>query len=335
MRVAVVGAGPAGTFTVRELHRQFGDAIHIDLYGDPNEAQFHTFVDPMDPSISFDVGTCYVHRRYENSIMPLVRELGMTLDVENNSPFQVGTYAMDSPPWILSLLLAGVFTYLEVHYRLWLLFRNITPGFYAQSASAYLSLIGLNKLMENTNFQWVVVAQGYGWLDRICADRFFEWMDSGLATSARQYALHAAPGTFVIREGYGTLFHMLYDRLQVNKRAGEWVQSVVSVNDGVRLSLSSGQTQDYNHVVLACDFSKIDGIPRELLPTPTSVDTTWLISFVFTSTERLQNLDTYIANVIHQKEEAVPVTVMPRGTRSHNVGSAKALARVQAPVTFS
>ncbi len=61
MKIAVVGAGPAGIFTARALRRRFGDTIQIDLYGDPKSAQFHTFVDPMDPSISFDVGTCYLH----------------------------------------------------------------------------------------------------------------------------------------------------------------------------------------------------------------------------------------------------------------------------------
>ena len=95
--VAIGGAGPAGIFSARALRRRFGDSVQISIYGDPMNAQFHTFVDPMDPSMVFDVGTCYVHRGYDNSLMPIIRELGMTLDVENNSPFHGGTYHVDAP----------------------------------------------------------------------------------------------------------------------------------------------------------------------------------------------------------------------------------------------
>ena len=314
MRIAVVGAGPAGIFAVRGLRQRFGDKIQIDLYGDPTAAQFHTFVDPIDPSITFDIGTCYVHRGYDNSILPLVRELGLTLDVENNSPYSKGTSTIELPSWTKALMIAGAFSYLGMHHRLWLLLRNTLPGMYSMSASSYIVSIGMGALMETTQFQWCVVGQGYGWLDRICADRFFEWMDSGLITTARQ-RMHGAPGTFLIREGYGTMFHLLYDRLQANKRAGDWVQSVVSVKDGVRLGMATGPPQDYDHVVLACDFSKIDGIPRKLIPDRTSIDVTWLISFVFTSTELLQNLDTYTTNIIRGHKQDVPICIVYRGTR--------------------
>jgi hypothetical protein len=139
-----------------------------------------------------------------------------------------------------------------------------------------------------------VVSQGYGWLDRICADRFFEWADDGLISTGIQTILHDRQNTFIIREGYGTLFHTLYDRLHdVTKRPKEYIQSVQAMDgDGVRLNMTSGQTRDYDRVVLACDFSKLGCIPRSLFPDSTFVDQTWFISFVFTSTIRLKDLGT-------------------------------------------
>ncbi len=38
MKIAVVGAGPAGIFTARALRRRFGETIQVDLYGDPEGA---------------------------------------------------------------------------------------------------------------------------------------------------------------------------------------------------------------------------------------------------------------------------------------------------------
>ena len=134
----------------------------------------------MDPSISFDVGTCYLHHGYDSSIMPLIKELGMTIDVENNSPFHAGTSIMDRTPLLDALLISGALSYLKAHRQLWLKTRNVVPAVFAVPASVYLERAGLQSLVSDAGFKWAVVSQGYGWLDRICADRFFEWVDNGL-----------------------------------------------------------------------------------------------------------------------------------------------------------
>jgi hypothetical protein len=174
MKIAVIGAGPAGIFTTSALYRRFGDTIKIDLFGDPDCAQFHTFVDPLDPSISFDVGTCYLHHGYSNSLVPIIEELGMTLNYENDSPFTVGASVMNQKSLLDTLLLSGVFAYLEAHRQLWLHTRNVVPAVFAVPASVYLAQAGLQILLDNMYFNRIIVAQGYGWFDQICADRFFE-----------------------------------------------------------------------------------------------------------------------------------------------------------------
>ncbi len=81
---------------------------------------------------------------------------------------------------------------------------------------------------------------GYGWLDRVSADRFFEWMDDDLISIYINIGktLDGTSHTLAIREGYGTLFHALYDRLTVAKHPTDHIQRVQvadSAAGGVRL----------------------------------------------------------------------------------------------------
>ena len=157
MRYAVVGADPAGIFITRALYRKFGGMIQIDLYGDPQGAQFNTFVDPVDPSVFFDVGTCFLHRGYDNSIVPLIDELSMTIDFENNNPLMNGIHKLDNMSLTDTVKSCGALIYLGVHLKIWLRLRNLLPAMYAMSASSYLTHIGLKDFMNNNSFKWRMV----------------------------------------------------------------------------------------------------------------------------------------------------------------------------------
>lgn len=74
-KIAVIGAGPAGILAATEL--KDAGYENITIYGDFEEAQCRT--KHIDGVVA-DVGTCYVHSGYFNTIKKLV--------YQNNKSFQ-------------------------------------------------------------------------------------------------------------------------------------------------------------------------------------------------------------------------------------------------------
>ncbi len=74
-KIAIIGAGPAGITLALELKDiGFQD---VTVFGDFGEAQCRTL--EVDGVVA-DVGTCYVHSGYWNTVKPLVKRYGFHLN---------------------------------------------------------------------------------------------------------------------------------------------------------------------------------------------------------------------------------------------------------------
>jgi len=291
--------------------------------GDPTNAQPRTI---SCGTVTFDVATVYLHRGYENSIQPLMAEFGFHMDVENNTPTGLAYFQLD--PWYIRLLGIAMLGYLFLHRCLWVLLARQWPILYAQSVKVYMERSGLGRLTQSSGFLWAVTAQGYGWLSDVAIDRFFEWCDPPLIWSMCIRLATGAQQTYLIREGYGTLFRGAYDGLIATKRPDCHILSVTPSmternESSVTVVTQDGQSLVFDQVVLACDFSRLRSTPLHttlLTNREVDIDATWFGSWAFRTNRPLRNFTQNATRVLESGLMDVPSSIGLRGI-DHSAGT--------------
>ena len=110
-KIAVIGAGPAGILAAIEL--QDAGYQNITIYGKFEDAQCRT---KLVEGVVADVGTCYVHSGYFNTIKKLVKRFDIHIKYLDAVPKSVNSTDIN-----VALSPSGkekIFTYLRLFYFL-------------------------------------------------------------------------------------------------------------------------------------------------------------------------------------------------------------------------
>lgn len=327
--IAIIGAGPAGIFTALEILKKVGSADHtITIFGDPANAQPQTYSNSTG-TVVFDVGTCYTHIGYNNSIIPLAQKYGFNLDPESKENRTVKSDKEPSRFQSVTNSIAGIalLTYLKLCRTEWKLLHNKFPSLYAHSFKDHLDKRGLSVLSNNLLFNYAVTVQGYGPIDDVSTSHMFEWCDSGLLTALLYRNVTEITGLFedicahTIRQGYGTLFNTVYNDIIKDPRiqvipAGI-VNKVIKIGGNQLVDVefienSEHLVKQYDQVICACDFTKIDTPFSNMLDRGRDIDITYFGSLVFTSTVKLIDPSKATAPVILNKLKNVPLHIVSR-----------------------
>lgn len=130
----------------------------------------------------------------------------------------------------------------------------------------------------------------------VTIDRYMRWVDVGLLWGMMvQTVVDMSPATG-ISPGFGEMYLRLYMQLEANGVIME-DKRVVSV---IQRPTTSGKASigfddrtvsiEYDHVVLACDFTKLDDYPLKSILSinrATDVDVTWFGSWLFSTSVEL------------------------------------------------
>jgi hypothetical protein len=298
IRIAIIGAGPAGTTCARELRDKGFN--NITIFGNFEDAQSRTM--QIDGRTA-DVGTCYVHSGYWNTVVPLLKRYGLSLNrlpaptlVDSNMQTQTQSVSERLK------MLAGLLYFIFLSFRYLLFYRGTKSPEYSVSMQAYLSARGLDGFSRSFLFGPGGIAQGYGFLDEVTAYGAFQWFRPSIFVTPLAGLL--GRGTSTIREGYATLFRKL---LSENTCIPVKVTSVTPYTDPaiqrqqVVVRTETGDDYLFDHVVVACRLDRIS-TPVSPLFTPGMVRSTRFFSFLWQSDTAPWFADrVYIVDYINQK----------------------------------
>ncbi len=278
-KIAIIGAGPAGILAGVELQK--AGYKDITIYGKFEEAQCRT---KQIDGVVADVGTCYVHAGYYNTIKKLVGDYDIHIKYLGEAPKSVNStdiHTAVQPSTREKIMTYLGLAYFLLHGLLWKLLRYTYLGryIYGVSFERYLQQVGLGKLAHGFVFGPGGVAQGYGFLKDVNAYRLFRWFRPSIFLTP--ILNKKRRGTGIIAEGYGTLFKRIYDTLP--KHHAVRVQSVVPTNkEEVQVSLENGEVMTYDMVIVACPLSAVK-TPVSKMIQPESLQSTPLFSYLWTS----------------------------------------------------
>ena len=277
-KIAVIGAGPAGIFAAVEL--QEAGYKDITIYGDFKEAQCRTV--EVD-GVTADVGTCYVHSGYFNTIKKFVKRYGIHIRYLGDDAKTVNS--TDIHKAIAPGTMEKIFTYLGIFYFLlhsliWKFLKHSWLGrfFYGVSFEKYLKRVGLGKLAKSFVFGPGGVAQGYGFLKDVNAYRLFRWFRPSIFLTPIMNK--KKKGTGIIVEGYGTLFNRAYDTLKQHNES--LIHEVAAQGDQVRITDKTGAETLYDIVIVACPLKNVNSPVSPFLKKE-AIQSTPIFSYLWTS----------------------------------------------------
>lgn len=253
-KIAVIGAGPAGILAAIEL--QDAGYENITVYGKFEEAQCRT---KHVEDVVADVGTCYVHSGYFNTIKKLVKRFDIHIKYLDADPKSVNSTSIHTS--ISPSIKEKIFTYLRLFYFLlhavtWKFLKHSYLGrfLYGISFEKYLRRVGLGGMIKSFVFGPGGVAQGYGFLKDVNAYRLFRWFRPSIFITPIMNKRKR--GTGIIAEGYGTLFKRAYDSISNHRET--LINSVMPAeNDQVKIVAENGKEEFYDSVIVACPLQYI------------------------------------------------------------------------------
>jgi hypothetical protein len=309
-RIAIIGAGPAGITIASELkNRGYKEIV---LFGNPEEAQYKTI---KVENMIVDVGTCYIHPGYWNTVYPMIKKTGLHAKYLTpaeifDSNNQLVTFSKKEKASSLFMTLKFLFFSSK-----WRLFRNTAfSKKYGISMEAYLNNRGLEKLHHSFVFSLGGIAQGYGFFDEVTAYHLLNWFCYTIFLSPLASKFHK--GTAVIEEGYGELFSRLLKEHVLTKKIVKSVHPQIDDLNGkqiVKVATNDGQEYEFDHVIVACPLDKLTS-PASSLINPHTKKEMSLFSFCWTSAEPPFFSDRiYYYDLINQKQKNKILTVRRYG----------------------
>ncbi len=277
-KIAVIGAGPAGIFAAVEL--QEAGYQDVSIYGKFEEAQCRT--KHIDGAVA-DVGTCYVHSGYFNSIKKFVKRYDIHIKYLGSDAKTVNSSNINQA--IQPSKRERFFTYLAILYFLlhsiiwkFLKYTRLGSWFYGVSFEKYLKNVGLGKLAKSFVFGPGGVAQGYGFLNNVNAYRLFRWFRPSIFLTPIMNK--RKKGTGIIVEGYGTLFHRAYQT--ISKRNDLHIREVIREGKKIKLIDENGSEVLYDIAIIACPFKHISS-PISKIVNKDRIQSTPLFSYLWTT----------------------------------------------------
>jgi hypothetical protein len=283
-RIAIVGSGWSGMLALYHLLKiphEKGRNPKITIFGDPDECQAKSI--QVGTNLICDIGTCYLHPGYGNSVCALADEFGVTLEFPPGADMITNGVvgSLPEPGWIDNVCIV----ILLFHQFMWNYLRfipYISDFLYGRSMASYLQYAGLGRLSNSFFLAAGTVSQGYGLLTDVSAHRLFEWLDVGLfATKPLQKLL--GTGTGMIKGGYGTMFRRILNQLITNDDVQTDTRKVRYVRDHGHVELDDGTQQQFDDVIVCC--------PLDAVQTPVGIGSrdmsyTLAYSFLWTSEQK-------------------------------------------------
>ena len=305
-KIAVIGAGPAGILAAIEL--QDAGYENITIYGKFEEAQCRT---KHVENVTADVGTCYVHFGYFNTIKKLVKRFDIHikyLEAQPKSVNSTNVHAAVFPSVIEKILTYLRLFYFLLHAFIWKFLKHSYLGqlLYGISFEKYLRRVGLSGMIKSFVLGPGGVAQGYGFLKDVNAYRLFQWFRPTIFMTPIMNK--RKKGTGVIAEGYGTLFKRAYDSISNHREM--LIHSVMpSENGRVKIEAENGKEEFYDSVIVACPLQNIQTPVSNLFQKGTTQSTPFF-SYLWTSESAPHFEDRiYILDYINENKTDVLSTV--------------------------
>lgn len=309
--IAIIGSGPAGVTMALEL-KDLGFQ-NITIFGDFEEAQCRTV--EVDGVIA-DVGTCYAHNGYWNTVKPLVKRYGFHLKYLPEA--NLVNDALQKTTGSLGQKIRTVFSllwFLALGLRYLLLYRSKRSRAYGISMQQYLEKQGLKIFSRSFIFGPGGIAQGYGFFEDITAYGGLRWFRPSIFLTPLANKL--GRGTAIIREGYGKLFQrVLADFSHRPEKIVRVIPRTDPVSGAVQVELLSttGHQYVFDHAVIACRLDAVVSPVSDLFM-PDMVRTTRFFSFLWTSEERPWFSDrVYLTDAISRQDRNKILTYRTYGT---------------------
>lgn len=285
-KIGVIGCGWSGLTMCREL-KKWIPLADITLFGDPSEIQAHTIT---VNEVSIDVGTCYLHPGYKNTVYPMVKEEGFeTEQLPIAQVYKDGTISAIEPP---SFWDKAAMIYLSCS-LIWigfvrLLFPVHASRLWSMNFDTYLnSSIVRRRLSSSFHLTAGCVAQGYGFFSKVSTYRLAQWLKPGL--------FHCTSADIIKPGGYGQLARHIYNKIAVTK-----IQTKVRSVTPRSVTLTTDQVYSFDYIMICCPLDQLN-TPLALFPA-IDLTTTPFTSFAFVSDQILPGLESriYIDEVIKQ-----------------------------------
>lgn len=275
--IAIIGAGPAGITCALELKKR--GFKNITIFGKFEEAQCRSL---HIGGVVADVGTCYLHSGYWNTVKPLVREFGLHLNYLE-APTLINDRG-ETPRLRLHEkveTLLGLLFFIGLSFKWLFTYRSEKSRRYGVPMEDYLRAHRLGKFSQSFVLGPGGIAQGYGFLDEVTAYGAFRWFRPSIFVTVVANKLRR--GTATIREGYGVLFQKILSGLNHRPELARSVApSEIGPRPTVAVTTEGGEALFFDHVVVACPPGKVQSPLSSVLP-PGSVRSTRFFSFLWTS----------------------------------------------------
>lgn len=304
-KIAVIGAGPSGITTLYWLNKK--GLTNIDIYGDIDKSQPKTII--VD-NVSCDVGTCYIHSGYYNSVKTIAKEY--SINITGLLPPQETTQAN---PTIFSdtedldfigYLKLGCFILHSVFWR-FLNKTELSKDIYSVSFKDYVETVGLGSLV-NDNFVLNAggVSQGYGFFDEVSAYHLFRWFRPSIFLTPLMNKYKK--GTMIVDGGYGNLYRKIYDNAQCNKFINNVIkiENVYIPDQGIKtlITLDDETFKQYDEVFVCCPLTNIITPLKDVEITNECFEHSNIFSYLWISSKNIPILNdrVYIKDLITNKQ---------------------------------
>lgn len=263
-KIAVIGAGPAGITCALELKDQGFN--NVTLFGRFEESQCVTV--QVDHLIA-DVGACYLHPGYRQTVYRLVQRYGLNIKYLSNKATIADQFLTpQNVTWQEKVKISFQIMYFLCFYLEWLVtHKSSYSKKFGLPMAEFLNRRGLRSLKDSFVFGPGGVAQGYGFLNEVSAYHAFRWFRPRMFITP--IATKLGFGTAMIKEGYGTLFGKIIEDLHYVPRkvhAIERGQFGRGDRNKNKLIFEDGSQEEFEQVVIACPLNRIkflgEGVPK-------------------------------------------------------------------------
>lgn len=248
LRVAILGAGPAGVSLAWHL-RQI-DGLAVDLYDAANEVGGQS-VTRVVSGVAIELGTCYLAAGY-NIVKEIAEQVGQPAETLPRATMLDAHGQVTNHGSPQASLMAAFIAKWWRWYRDGQMQRPTDPQ-NALRFDAWLSQHGLSALTSQFSFAAGLTAQLYGPISEVTAHSALTWMRPSLFLTG-QLGLTAA-----LPRGFQSLWQAAAARTNATLKLNTAISAVRP--DGNRWRLHSAQGSEfgpYDHVFIACPLDSLE-----------------------------------------------------------------------------
>ena len=263
-KIAVVGSGPSGILTVKQLEKKGYN--NITLYGLFDESQVETF--NID-GVVVDTQACFFHAGYNNSIIKLCKEYDLNIS-------QI--YSSSLNPDIK-----------QEHVNITLIFMmRIIWYYYIHRDPKILSMRASDLTKKWPSEPTYINGQLYGYTKDITVDNAISWYTSLFPTFSNITSTINYNSTYILDKGYAQLFKSILQ--DINARRDE--RLVAKIDEDGMLTHADGTCEKYDACVIACPYTNLE-TPLSLILGPDDQQKTRIFILLYLSDYHREKIGVY------------------------------------------